>query len=683
ILHRWLEARASEGSQDTGVYNALAKIYIDSNYDPERFLSSNRLYDPRVVGAYSEKRDPGLAFLAYSQGECDDELLRLTSDNAMFKQQARYLIKRRDLGLWAKALAGCEPHPLNQSHRRQLVDQIVSYALPDADDPEEVSVCVKAFMAANLPQELIELLERIILEPTPFSNNNNLQNLLILTAVKVDASRVADYISRLSNFDAPDIAEICLANGLHEEAFDIYKRFEVNADAIGVLIDHVGSLDRAYEYAERCDQPAVWSRLGKAQLDGLRIKEAIDSYIRADDPANYAEVTEVAARAGKFDDLVRFLLMARKKVREPAVESELLFAYAKTERLVDLEDMLRGPNIAQVQRVGDRCYDEGLFEAARLLFQSVSNWARLASTLVRLGDYQSAVDCGRKANSTAVWKDVHAACIAEKEFRLAQICGLHLIIHAEELVPMIALYESGGHVDELCALLQNGLGLERAHMGMFTELAILYCKYRPATIMDHLKLYWSRINIPKVIRACEAAHLWPELVFLYVHYDEFDNATQTIIAHSADAWEHASFKDIVVKVSNTELYYKALRMYLAEQPLLLNDLLHAMMPRVDHTRVVAMFLKSDNIPLIKQYLVAAQSTNNKAVNEALNELLIEEQDFVGLRGSIDSHDNFDGIGLAQRLEKHELLEFRRIAAHLYNQAKRWRQSLGLSKKDKL
>ncbi|KAJ2712783.1 Clathrin heavy chain, partial [Coemansia spiralis] len=223
----------------------------------------------------------------------------------------------------------------------------------------------------------------------------------------------------------------------------------------------------------------------------------------------------------------------------------------------------------------------------------------------------------------------------------------------------------------------------RAHMGMFTELAILYCKYRPETIMDHLKLYWSRINIPKVIRACEAAHLWPELVFLYVHYDEFDNATQTIIAHSADAWEHASFKDIVVKVSNTELYYKALRFYLAEQPLLLNDLLQAMMPRVDHTRVVSMFLKSDNIPLIKKYLVAAQSANNKAVNEAHNDVLIEEEDFVGLRSSIDNHDNFDAIGLAQRLEKHELLEFRRIAAHLYNQAKRWRQSLSLSKKDKL
>ncbi|KAJ2060105.1 Clathrin heavy chain [Coemansia sp. S146] len=683
ILHRWLEAKASEGSQDSGVYNALAKIYIDSNYEPEKFLSSNRLYDPRAIGAYSEKRDPGLAYLAYSQGQCDDELLRLTSDNSMFKQQSRYLIKRRDLGLWGKALTGDGQQPVNQSHRRQLIDQVVSYGLPEADDPEEVSVCVKAFMAANLPQELIELLERIILEDTPFSNNNNLQNLLILTAVRVEPTRVADYIERLSNYDAPDIAEICINNGLHEEAFNIFKRFEVNTEAIGVLIDHVGSLDRAYEYAERCDQAEVWSRLGRAQLEGLRIKDSIDSYVRADDPSNYVEVIDVASHAGKFDDLVRFLLMARKKIREPAVESELMFAYAKTERLSDLEDMLRGPNIAQVQKVGDRCYDEGLFEAARLLFQNVSNWARLASTLVRLGDYQSAVDCGRKANSTQVWKDVNTACIAEKEFRLAQICGLHLIVHAEELEPLIRLYEAGGYIDELCALIENGLGLERAHMGMFTELAILYCKYRPEQIMDHLKLYWSRINIPKVIRACETAHLWPELVFLYVHYDEFDNAAQTIISHSADAWEHASFKDIIVKVSNVELYYKALRFYLKEQPLLLNDLLNAMMPRIDHTRVVSMFLKSDNIPLIKKYLVAAQAINNKAVNEAYNDLLIEEEDFVGLRNSIDNHDNFDGIGLAQRLEKHDLLEFRRIAAHLYNQAKRWRQSLNLSKKDKL
>lgn len=39
--------------------------------------------------------------------------------------------------------------------------------------------------------------------------------------------------------------------------------------------------------------------------------------------------------------------------------------------------------------------------------------------------------------------------------------------------------------------------------------------------MEHLKLFVGRINIPKVIKAAERAHLWPELVFLYIKYDEF------------------------------------------------------------------------------------------------------------------------------------------------------------------
>jgi clathrin heavy chain len=32
-----------------------------------------------------------------------------------------------------------------------------------------------------------------------------------------------------------------------------------------------------------------------------------------------------------------------------------------------------------------------------------------------------------------VWKEVNAACVDNEEFKLAQICGLHLVVHAEEL----------------------------------------------------------------------------------------------------------------------------------------------------------------------------------------------------------------------------------------------------------
>lgn len=53
--------------------------------------------------------------------------------------------------------------------------QVVSTALPESKNPEQVSVAVKAFMAANLQSELIELLEKIVLQTSSFSNNHNLQ----------------------------------------------------------------------------------------------------------------------------------------------------------------------------------------------------------------------------------------------------------------------------------------------------------------------------------------------------------------------------------------------------------------------------------------------------------------------------------------------------------------------------
>lgn len=54
-----------------------------------------------------------------------------------------------------------------------------------------------------------------------------------------------------------------------------------------------------------------------------------------------------------------------------------------------------------------------------------------------------------------------------------------------------------------------------------------------------------------------------------------------------------------------------------------------------------------------------------------------------MRASIDAYDNFDNIALAQRLEKHQLIEFRRIAAYLYKGNNRWAQSVELCKKDHL
>ena len=136
LILPWLQAKISAGSQDSALYNALAKIYIESNNNPEQFLKENnvcapiqpyvtladsrylQLYEPLVVGKYCEKRDPYLAYIAYAKGLCDDELISITNDNSMYKQQARYLVKRRRPDLWAQVLVP------DNVHRRQLIDQV-------------------------------------------------------------------------------------------------------------------------------------------------------------------------------------------------------------------------------------------------------------------------------------------------------------------------------------------------------------------------------------------------------------------------------------------------------------------------------------------------------------------------------------------------------------------------------
>ena len=213
---------------------------------------------------------------------------------------------------------------------------------------------------------------------------------------------------------------------------------------------------------------------------------------------------------------MKYLIMVRKKAKDSKVDTELVYAYAKTKQLGPLEEFISSPNQANLQvsclsrlfriciaalpgstaqclpvkdlhtsyvrcifiqaahilavnmcwcdfsiaaefvqqtpcvqllkflppllivliclqSVGDRIFDEGLYEAARILFAHIPNYGRLASCLVRLHQFQPAVEAARKANSPRTWKEVCYACVDENEFRLAQLCGLNIIINADDL----------------------------------------------------------------------------------------------------------------------------------------------------------------------------------------------------------------------------------------------------------
>ena len=117
--------------------------------------------------------------------------------------------------------------------------------------------------------------------------------------------------------------------------------------------------------------------------------------------------------------------------------------------------------------------------------------------------------------------------------------------------------------------------------------------------------------------------------------------------------------------------------------MLLNDLLKLLATKVDLTKVVQVMKRTGQIALITPFLKSVQSQNISAVNEALNEIYLENEDFESLRSSIKEYDSFESIALASGLETHELLECRRIAALLYRKNKKFQKSIEISKKDDL
>ncbi|EPR59821.1 chain i, clathrin d6 coat with auxilin j-domain [Toxoplasma gondii TgCatPRC2] len=684
LLLQWLEARVAEGNQEPAVHNALAKIYIDTNRDAESFLKTNAYYDSLVVGKYCEERDPHLAFTAYKRawGACDEQLVELTNKNGLFRLQARYLVERQAPELWAYVLREENPH------RRQAIDQVVSSALPESSSADEVSAAVNAFINAQLPHELIELLEKIVLHNSDFSNNKNLQNLLILTAMKADSSRIIDYVNRLHNYDGAAIAQVAMEYGLREEAFTIYKRFGLFGEAADTLLKSAeegseADLERAVEFAQRCNEADVWRKLGRAQLRQKRVRDAIESFLKAGDGDVYKEVVEAAAAEDAYDALVDFLLMARKKitVKDQVIDSELVYAYAKTDRLEEMDAFLSGTNTANVQAVGDRLFAEQRYKAAKLLYASLPNYAKLASCFVRLEDFAASVDAARKAKNPKTWKEVAFAALSKGELKCAHAAALSLIVHPDHLDSLIERYEQLCLFKELIELLEQGLQGERTHVGLYTELGVLYATYESSKLMDYIRQHSGKVNIPRLIRACERQSLWKEAVYLHMNYDEYEQAANCLIMHPA-AWSHELFVQILQKVSNSDVFYRAISFYLEYHPLQLCLLLKSLDKKLDHSRVVQHVRKAGHLAVVEKYLRETQHLNITAVNEAVNELLVEGEDVDGLRESILEYDNFDQLALAQTLENHPRVEMRRLAALLFKKNRKFKQAIELSKRDR-
>lgn len=679
LLESWLDKRIAEGNTQKEVHDALAKQVIDFDRNPEKFLSEDRFYDVKEIGRYAESREPQLAVIAYRRdmGTCDDEILDLTNKNSLYRIQAKYLVERQNKELWARVL---DPH---NGHKAAVVEQVVSSALPESKSVEEVSATVQAFISADMPEELMGLLEKIVLHSNEFSGYKKLQTLLITTAMRTDRSRVMDYINRLDNYDAQEIIKLALNPqfGLYEEALVVLRKTKQPVEAMNVLLNNIGSIPRAADFAEKTNLPEVWSILGRAYLRTEEFGPAVDCFVKAKDSSAVEDVVILGRKAGSWQKLVEFFDMARESRKEALIDNEYIYCLARLNRNSDIETFVNSGNAADLSKTGDRLFSEGLYEPARILFFKLKANSKIASCLIRQKQYSQALEYARKANNTKTWKEIVYACVEEKEFKLAAVAALQVVLIPDHLDEMVQFYELHEVPEEIILVLEQAITNEKTHVGIFTELAALYARHRQAKLSDFIKAYFQKLNVTKLTRVCKKNQLWPEIVYLHSNYKEYDTAVAVMMEHSPSCFQHDSFVQNLAKVTNSDLYYRAIGFYIEEEPLKLNDMLKQLTLKLDFSRVVQIVQRSGYLPLIIDWLKSVQNQNNQSVNDALNQVYLEIHDYEALRASILAYDQFDAMGLAKLIESSDHPEFRRISSLIYRKNKKFDESIELSIND--
>merc|ERR1712176_796166 len=281
------------------------------------------------------------------------------------------------------------------------------------------------------------------------------------------------------------------------------------------------------------------------------------------------EVCSEANESGLWSELIPFLMMCRKTLQENLLDTELIYSYARTNNLVDMEKFVNGPNVANIQMIGDRCFSEGIYNAAKILFSNINNNSKLALCHINLEEFREAVAAAQRANNVSTWKQVCFSCLRADEYRLAAICGLEVI---------------------------------------------KYPKHVPDKVMEHCKVFFNKLNVSKVVKACERARLYSPAVYLYMTDKQFDSAVK-IMMERAPAFTNELFLDSIVKVRNSEILYKAVGFYITMHPTRFTRLMEVVDPLVDHSRVVNQLRRTGDFSLKigKDYMKNVQKNNASAI----------------------------------------------------------------------
>lgn len=130
--------------------------------------------------------------------------------------------------------------------------------------------------------------------------------------------------------------------------------------------------------------------------------------IKASGPWNFVKVVEIVSGAGKLRP-IRPISDPSNGAQDRRRAQDLHGACIRVRR----DRLITRFGIHPATSRTSRTYLSLLYQAARLLFMSISNRARLATAPTCLCENQDSAEGARKAEYTQAWKQVHSACLEE------------------------------------------------------------------------------------------------------------------------------------------------------------------------------------------------------------------------------------------------------------------------------
>lgn len=111
----------------------------------------------------------------------------------------------------------------------------------------------------------------------------------------------------------------------------------MHVDAVRVLVEGIGDLNRAEALAAETGERECWAAVAQALLEKELVERAVDAYIRIRDASEHHRIVELCHNKGLHAVLARFLRMARY-LRLPELDTELLCTLARAGELAELEE---------------------------------------------------------------------------------------------------------------------------------------------------------------------------------------------------------------------------------------------------------------------------------------------------------------------------------------------------------